>query len=109
MTAIGNLPGPPPRSASGLLHFRLFGHLERVIDLDAEVSNGAFDLRMVEEQLYSAQILRAAIDHEAFVRRSVWVPYAAGLRPIFLTHQWTIRAYCRVDRCKDARRRLANR
>lgn len=28
------------------LHFRLFGHFECVIDFDAEVSDGAFQLRM---------------------------------------------------------------
>jgi hypothetical protein len=33
----------PAADRRSLLHFRLFGHLERVIDLDAEVSNGAFE------------------------------------------------------------------
>jgi regulator of protease activity HflC (stomatin/prohibitin superfamily) len=48
------------------LHFRLFGHLEYVIDLDAEVSKGALKLRMAKEQLYRAQILRAAMAQRCF-------------------------------------------
>src|SRR5205807_3799724 len=48
------------------LHFRLFGQLECVIDLDAEVSNGTLELRMTEEELHCTQILRAAIDQRGF-------------------------------------------
>ena len=48
------------------LHFRLFGHLECVIDPDAEVSNGALELRMTEQELHCTQILRAAIDQRGF-------------------------------------------
>src|SRR5204862_2449833 len=48
------------------LHFRLFGHFECVIDLDAEVSNGALELRMTEQELHCTQILRAAIDQRGF-------------------------------------------
>src|SRR6202008_3216711 len=68
-TTVGSWPisdREPAADQRSLLPFRLFGHLERVIDLDAEVSNGAFELRMAEEQLYSAQILRAAIDQRGF-------------------------------------------
>src|SRR5437660_4656715 len=50
-------PAADPRSP---LHFRLFGHLECVIDLDAEVSNGALELRMTEQELHCTQILPAA-------------------------------------------------
>jgi hypothetical protein len=35
---------------------------------------------------------------EAFVRRIVWVPSRAGTRPIEVTHPFTMREYCRVDR-----------
>src|SRR5438477_9990932 len=48
------------------LHFRLFGHLECVIDPDAEVSNGALELRMTEQELHCTQILRAAKDQRGF-------------------------------------------
>src|SRR5204863_9355512 len=48
------------------LHFRLFGHFECVIDLDAEVSNGALELRMTEQELHCTQILRATIDQRGF-------------------------------------------
>jgi hypothetical protein len=56
----------PAANRRSPLHLRLFGHLECVIDLDAEISNGARELRMAEEQLYGAQILRAAIDQRGF-------------------------------------------
>ncbi|MNF23686.1 hypothetical protein D3C84_42700 [compost metagenome] len=35
---------------------------------------------------------------DAFVRRSVWVPYMAGSRPMAVTQALTIRAYCLVER-----------
>src|ERR1700687_5539028 len=56
----------PAANRRSPLHLRLFGHLECVIDLDAEISNGGLELRMAEEQLYGAQILRAAIDQRGF-------------------------------------------
>ena len=38
------------------------GDLDRVIDLDAEVANGAFDLRMSEQKLHRSEIPGASVD-----------------------------------------------
>jgi hypothetical protein len=43
-------------------HVNLFGHLECVINLDAEVSRGALDLGMAEQQLNCPQVAGSAID-----------------------------------------------
>jgi hypothetical protein len=40
----------------------LLGDLDGVIDLDAEVSDRALDLRMTEQQLHRSQVARAAVD-----------------------------------------------
>ena len=32
------------------------GDLDRIIDLDAEISNGALDLRMSEQKLYGSEV-----------------------------------------------------
>lgn len=43
------------------------------------------------------------------VLRNECVPYNAGSRPIPATHNSTMRAYCRVDRCGDRCNRLGKR
>jgi hypothetical protein len=47
-------------------HVNLFGHLECIIDLDAEVSRGALDLGMAEQQLNRPQVAGSAIDQRGF-------------------------------------------
>ena len=47
----------PPRSDLGL-----FRDLQRIVDLDAEVSNRAFELRVAKKQLNSPEVLRATVD-----------------------------------------------
>ena len=49
------LPGP-------LSNFGLRGNFESVVDLDAEVSHGALELRMAEEQLHGSQIPGSPVD-----------------------------------------------
>ena len=44
-----------------------------------------------------------------FVLRIVCVLYAVGSNPISSNHWWTIRAYCRVERCGDSEIRLGKR
>jgi hypothetical protein len=44
----------------------LFSYCQGIVDLDAKVTHGAFDLRMAEQQLYSTKIPRAAIDESRF-------------------------------------------
>ncbi|MCU0972064.1 MAG: hypothetical protein MUF57_09865 [Gammaproteobacteria bacterium] len=39
------------------LHLRLLGHLRRVLDLDAEVSDRAFEFAMAEQQLDGPQTI----------------------------------------------------
>jgi hypothetical protein len=41
---------------------RLLRNFQRIIDLNAEVANGAFELGMAEQKLHGGQILRAFID-----------------------------------------------
>jgi hypothetical protein len=40
----------------------LLGYGERVVDLDAEISDSAFDLGVTEQELYGSQIASAPID-----------------------------------------------
>jgi len=58
-----------PVIAVGGRHVRLLAHrsqsvrnLECVVDLDAEVANGALELRMAEEQLHGPPVLRPPVD-----------------------------------------------
>jgi hypothetical protein len=55
----------PRRSGLGL-----FGHIECVVHLDAEVPDGTFELRMTEQQLYRAEVFRPAVG--AWGRRLQW-------------------------------------
>lgn len=80
MTALHRL-GPSPPLATGaaapsrrvLSHCRLLRHLERVVDLDAQMADGAFDLAAAQEQLDNPQVLGALVDQGclAGLRRSV--------------------------------------
>lgn len=49
-------------AAENGLDLRLLRDLQRVIDLDAEVSHSAFKLRVSRQQLDGTQILRALVD-----------------------------------------------
>lgn len=44
----------------------LFSDSQRIVDLDAEVSDGAFDLRMPQKQLDGAQVAGLLIDQRGF-------------------------------------------
>lgn len=48
------------------LYFRLLGDFQRVIDLDSEVSDGAFQLGMSKQQLNGAQVLGTLVDQGGF-------------------------------------------
>ena len=50
-----------PTGSAGL-HLSLFGDFQRVVDLDSEVSHGAFKFRMAEQELNGPEIPGAAID-----------------------------------------------
>ena len=88
LTDVGSRPGLPVRGRSGkrplgrLLRrptagrpssrrsggwclrsdLRLFGYFEGVVDLDAEIADGRLQLRVAEQQLHGAQILRSLVD-----------------------------------------------
>jgi len=42
--------------------FGLLGDLERVIDLDAKISHGAFELRVAKEELHGSQVPSSPVD-----------------------------------------------
>lgn len=52
------LAGKRSLADRGALNLCLFSHLKSIVDLDAQIANCAFQLRMPEQQLYSPKILR---------------------------------------------------
>ena len=58
-------------------HFCLFRHLQRVVELDAEVADRAFNPGVTQQELDSPQVLGAPVDqrlNDALVRRMECVP-----------------------------------
>lgn len=55
-------PLPKPRSGLPQSDLGLLSHFQRVVNLDAEIANGAFELGVPEQQLDCAQILGAPVD-----------------------------------------------
>jgi hypothetical protein len=45
-----------------MLHFGALSQSESILDIDAEVADGALDLRMAEQDLHGAQISRLLLD-----------------------------------------------
>lgn len=60
------LAGKRPLTGQNASNLCLFSHLKSIVDLDANVANCAFQLRMPEQQLYSAKIFRPAVDQRGF-------------------------------------------
>jgi len=60
--------GPQRRLTEGRAYIRhhLFRYRERVIDLDAEIADGALDLRVAEQELPSTQVAGAPVDQSCF-------------------------------------------
>ena len=57
------LAGQRPIAARpGCSHFGLFSHLERVVDLNAEIPDSTFQLCMAEQELYRPKILCPAVN-----------------------------------------------
>ena len=45
-----------------MLYLRAFSERERILDVDAQVPNGALDFRVAEQDLHSAQVARLLVD-----------------------------------------------
>ena len=75
MAAIGLRPSSPAVATSPAeLHLSLLGDLQRVVDLDSEVSDGALQFAMAEEKLDGPEIPGPPVDQRRLVRRIEWVP-----------------------------------
>jgi hypothetical protein len=44
----------------------LLGYLKGVVDLDPQISNGAFELGIPEEKLYRPKVLGPPVDERSF-------------------------------------------
>jgi hypothetical protein len=67
-------PFPREDQPRSLLGIRLLRQLQSVLCLDTEVANRAFELRVAQEELHRAQVLRSLMIRDGFVRRMEWVP-----------------------------------
>ena len=47
---------PTGRFLVDLLHLRLLGYLERVVNIDREIAQGAFQLAVAAQQLHSSRL-----------------------------------------------------
>ena len=56
------------------LDFQIFGKANRVVDIDAEIADCAFQFAVPEQQLAGAQITSLFIDQRTLVRRMLCVP-----------------------------------
>jgi hypothetical protein len=54
----------------GFSDVNLFGYRQRIIHLDTEVSDGAFDLGVAEQELDSAEVAGSAVDQRCPCRLS---------------------------------------
>ena len=62
------------------LHLRPLRECERVLDVNAQVPDGALDLRMAEQDLHGAQVARLLVDNGS-------LGSAQRVRPVVLTAQ----------------------
>jgi hypothetical protein len=79
-----------------MLHVRALGEGERVLYVDAQVSYGALDLRVAEQDLHSAQVPGLLIGDGRLGSAQRMGPVVFRANPIPVTHSSTSRAYCRV-------------
>src|SRR6516164_4768675 len=82
----------------------LFGHGERVVDLDAEIAHRVLHLHMTQKQLYCAHVTSAAI---ALVRRSECVPKKRGSSPTLVIRCASPRRYRPISTATTAEREFA--
>ena len=92
------------------LHLGLLGDLQCVINLNPKIPDGAFELCVAKQELNRPQIPGPSVDQRRF--GTAQRMSAVGRRvpsPIHLTHDPTIREYCRVERWGDSLTRLGKR
>jgi hypothetical protein len=65
-TNLPKLVGPSMSALPGNSDINLFCYGQGVIDLDAEVSDGAFDFGMAEQKLHGPQVAGAPVDQGRF-------------------------------------------
>jgi hypothetical protein len=75
------------------LNVGLLGHLERVVHLDAKMSDGTYPLRMTEQQLNSPEICRPSADQRRFGATHRVRAVGRVVKPHRFDHRWTMRAY----------------
>ena len=75
----------------------LLGHIQSVIYLDPEISDGALQLRMAEEELHGAQVPGLAINLGSLRTPHRVRAIKGRLKPMLPTQRCTSRAYWRVD------------
>src|SRR5207302_4366218 len=93
-------------AATSCSELDLLRDAERVVNLDPEVSNGAFQLRMSEQKLNCPQVTRLLIDLGRLRPPHRVRATGGAVKPALSTQAWTIRVYCRVERCGCVRKRL---
>ncbi len=86
--------------------FGLPRHVQGIINLNSEVSDGALELGMTEQQLNRSEILGSLVDQSSL---GAVGSVLAGVQSDASTHDFTIRAYCRVEICGERVMRLGNR
>ena len=100
------LLAPPPRP---ILDVDFLGDLDGIVNLDAKVADGAFDLRVAEQQLDGPKVAGTSVDQCRLGSPQRVRTGAGRIRPILAIHSPTKRAYCRVVRPLSPPRRPANR
>jgi hypothetical protein len=66
----------------GISDINLFRYRKRIIYLDAEVSDGAFDFCVARQELHGPQIAGSTTDQRRLVRRNECVPKSFGSSPM---------------------------
>lgn len=89
----------PPKS-----DVHLFCYRESVVELNAEISNGALDLSMPQKKLYGSQVAGSALDQGRLGPAKECVPNRCGSSPILASQRDRRRAYWRVVICLPNRR-----
>src|SRR5215472_748762 len=82
-----------------VLQLDLLGYGKRVVYFDAEIAHRAFQLRVPEKKLHGSQVARFLIYLCRLGPSHRMLTIGRLSSPALATQEWTIRAYCRVDRC----------